>query len=425
MKLLLTSLLMATLSLGAMPISRALEKPSAAAHAVNALGVDLLARGTAAGTNTVLSPYSIQSALAMTYAGAAGDTRSQMTRVLHYPEDETALHQSFGELRTALEMLSAKPVEQAPAGAKAGGGTAQPVQLAVANRLFGQQGYKFRPPFLELVERTYGAPLQSMDFIGNANAERVKINNWVEEQTKQRITDLIPGNALTSDSRLVLVNAIHLKAPWAREFPARATQPLPFHLKNGDPVKVDTMQRTGKMGYAKLDGFQAVTVPYLGGELHLLVLLPETRDGLAALEAKLTPELLAACASPTLTEIELSLPKFKLEPPVFKLAETLRSLGMTHAFDDPKGSANFDRMAPRTPKDYLMISEVFHKTYMTLDEKGTEAAAATAVTMTRSTSLIEPTTPVAVRVDHPFLFAIQHRSSGTCLFLGRLCDPRE
>jgi serpin B len=223
----------------------------------------------------------------------------------------------------------------------------------------------------------------------------------------------------------VLVNAIHLKAPWAREFPARATQPLPFHLKNGDPVKVDTMQRTGKMGYAKLDGFQAITVPYLGGELHLLVLLPETRDGLAALEAKLTPELLAACAPSTLTEIELSLPKFKLEPPVFKLAETLRSLGMTHAFDDPKGSANFDRMAPRTPKDYLMISEVFHKTYMTLDEKGTEAAAATAVTMTRSTSLIEPTTPVAVRVDHPFLFAIQHRSSGTCLFLGRLCDPRE
>ena len=231
MKLLLTSLLMATMSLGAMPISRALEKPSAAAHAVNALGVDLLARGAAAGTNTVLSPYSIQSALAMTYAGAAGDTRSQMTGVLHYSEDEGALHQSFGELRTALEMLSAKPVEQAPAGAKAGGGTAQPIQLTVANRLFGQQGYQFRPPFLELVERTYGAPLQSMDFIGNANAERVKINNWVEEQTKQRITDLIPGNALTSDSRLVLVNAIHLKAPWAREFPARATQPLPFHLK--------------------------------------------------------------------------------------------------------------------------------------------------------------------------------------------------
>jgi serine protease inhibitor len=168
-----------------------------------------------------------------------------------------------------------------------------------------------------------------------------------------------------------------------------------------------------------------VTIPYIGGEVQFLILLPHETNGLAALEAKLTPELLALGANPGMADVILHLPKFKLEPPLIKLGKALKSLGMKSAFDQPSGSADFDRMAPRKPDDYLYISEVFHKTFLALDEKGTEAAAATAVAMMRATAvLMEKPAPVVVRVDHPFLFAIQHRRSGACLFWGRLTDPR-
>ncbi len=158
--------------------------------------------------------------------------------------------------------------------------------------------------------------------------------------------------------------------------------------------------------------------------MQLLVLLPDAKDGLAAMEAKLTSGILAASANPENLEVELYLPKFKMEPPVMALAKTLTSLGMASAFDKPQGSANFERMAPRKADAYLYISEVFHKTFLALDEKGTEAAAATAVVMVRATSVIEEPKPVAVRVDRPFLFAIQHRASGACIFIGRVTDPR-
>ena len=142
------------------------------------------------------------------------------------------------------------------------------------------------------------------------------------------------------------------------------------------------------------------------------------------MEAKLTPEVLASCANPGKSELQLYLPKFKMEPPLFKLGKVLRSLGMLTAFDQPKGSANFDRLAPRKPEEYLFISEIFHKTFLALDEKGTEAAAATAVVMALAAAMVEKPKPIEVRVDHPFLFAIQHRPSGACLFLGRASDPR-
>ncbi len=420
----LTSLCVTVLSLGCPLLTSAAGNPSEAAQSVNALGLDLMAKGTTADANALLSPYSIQSALAMTYAGAAGDTRGEMAKVLHYPADEPAMHQSFTALQKALEAVAKSTAERA-ANARKFGGSAEPVVLTVANRLFGQQGYEFRQPFLDLVKDGYGAPLQAMDFINKAPQERLKINGWVEDQTHQRIRDLIPQDGLTRDTRLVLVNAIYMKAPWAELFEVAATQPQPFEVKGKESAKVPTMRRTGHMGYAKRDGYQVVTVPYTGGEIQLLVLLPDAKDGLAALEAKLTPEILGGCAKPGTAELELYLPKFKLEPPLFKMGEVLRKLGMLSAFDQPKGSANFDRMAPRKPDDYLCISEVFHKTFMALDEKGTEAAAATAVAMMKATAImIDKPKPVEVRVDRPFLFAIQHAPSGACLFLGRVSDPR-
>ncbi len=399
----------------------AVESASPAAHAVNALGLDLLKSPGNHG-NALLSPYSIQSALAMTFAGAAGQTREEMARVLHFLGEEAELHRSFAALRQALEDAHKKSAEGAE-GARKYGGPGEPVTLTVANRLFGQQGHEFRQPFLELTRDTYGAPFQPMDFLRNAAAARLEINSWVEAQTRQRIRELIPPDGIDRDTRLVLVNAIYLKAPWAQAFSTNLTRLLPFHV-NGGLVMSPTMERRERFGYAQRDGYRVVTVPYSGGEIQFLILLPDAVDGLAELEAKLTPQLLASAASPDTADVKLQLPKLKLEPPLMRLSEALSGLGMKSAFDKPQGSANFDRMAPRKPEDYLKISEVFHKTFLELDEKGTEAAAATAVVMMRIASLAgETPKPIEVRVDRPFLFAIQHRPSGACLFLGRVTNP--
>ncbi len=398
--------------------------PAVAAQAVNALGLELLARGTAADDNALLSPYSIQTALAMTFAGAAGDTRAEMAKVLHYPGEEATLHRSFAALHRALEEVARQTAARAEK-ARERGGPSEPVVLTVANRLFGQGGYAFRGPFLSLVKDTYQAPFQPLDFARDPLAATREINGWVEQQTRQRIRDLVPPDGLDKDTRLVLVNAIYLKAPWAEEFSASATQPRPFHVKGGAARDVPTMVRQAQFGYSRRNGFSAVTIPYSGGEVQFLILLPDRTDGLAGLEAKATPELLADCAKLEPTDVILYLPKFRIEPPLFRLGKVLQSLGMRSAFDQAQGTADFDRMAARKADDYLCIWEVFHKTFLALDERGTEAAAATAVVMARVTAMVgEKPKPVEMRVDHPFLFAIQHRPSGACLFLGRITEPR-
>jgi serpin B len=185
------------------------------------------------------------------------------------------------------------------------------------------------------------------------------------------------------------------------------------------------MQKRDKhFGYAKREGYTAVSLPYTGDDLQFLVLLPDDVNGLHALESQLTSETLAECAKLQTREVDLHMPKFKIEPPTIALAEKFEALGMKTAFNKPAGSANFDRMAPRKPNDYLYISQVFHKTFIAVDEKGTEAAAATAVAMMAGTALIQRPPPVEVRIDRPFIYAIQHVPSGVCLFLGRVTDPR-
>jgi serpin B len=404
------------------PIAASAASP--AAQSVNALGFELLTKSGESQANALLSPYSIQSALAMTFAGAAGETRAEMGRVLHYTGDEGELHRSFAALQRALDEVQRTTAERA-SNALRRGGPSEPVVLTVANRLFGQQGYDFRENFLGVVRDNYGAPFQPMDFLHQAPAARLEINSWVENQTRQRIRDLIPPNGVDRETQLVLVNAIYVKAPWAEEFSSQATKPQPFHVQGGAAQEVPTMFAQKRLGYSRREGYSVVTIPYSGGEVQFVVLLPDAPDGLAELEAKVTPEVLASCANAGSSELLLYLPRFKLEPPLMKLGQMLRGLGMKSAFDNPRGSANFDRMAPRKPDDYLFISEVFHKTFLALDEKGTEAAAATAVIMARPTSaVIEKPKPVEVRVDRPFVFAIQHRTSGACLFLGRVTDPR-
>jgi serine protease inhibitor len=394
-----------------------------AAAAINAIGIDLLHQTGRSDANALLSPYSIETALTMTYAGAEGKTREEMARVLHLRGDEATVNGSFAALQRTMEEIVQRSTAAAEQ-AKKYGGTQDPILLAVANRLFGEKDYNFRPPFLELLKTNYHAPFEAMDFVRESAGATKTINDWVAEQTKQRIRDLIPSGALDRLTRLVLVNALYFKAPWESRFSESATQPLPFHAGGGNPVDVPTMMIQKSFGYAQTNGGTIVTIPYRGRELQFLIILPDDVNGLAKVEAALTAEQLADWANVPSAEVKLYLPKFKIEPPTLPLGEALQTLGMTTAFDKPQGSANFDRMAPRRPDDYLYISRVFHKTFMSMDEKGTEAAAATAVAMARASAIMRPPEPVEVKVDHPFIFAIQHRASGACLFLGHVANPR-
>ena len=395
-----------------------------AANATNQLGVDLHRELAHGDENLCLSPYSIQSALAMTFAGADGETKTEMARVLHYPNDGDAIHASFAALQGSLDEMTKKTAQIAEQSKKKSG-PSEPITLSIANRLFAQSGYDFRDPFRDLVKKFYGAPFETLDFKKDPEAARAYINKWVAEQTRDKIRDLIPFGGIRELTRLVLANAIYLKAPWASEFNDAMTKPKQFHVRGGASIDVPMMEQQKTLGYAKREGFTAVSVPYSGSELQFVILLPDEVNGLAKLESKLNADMLAQCAKLQPQDVDLELPKFKFEPPTIPLADNLKALGMKTAFDDPQGSANFDKMSPRRPDNYLAISNVFHKTFIAVDEKGTEAAAATAVVMMELTARREiPKEPIHVKVDRPFVYAIQHVPSGACSFIGRVTDPR-
>ena len=427
-----------------------------ATSATNRLGLELF-HLAAAGTpddNVLLSPYSIQTALAMTYAGADGDTRAEMARVLHFPPDDAPLADSFGALRDALDqsVLNSNAVaehnqavvrqnyndllrladgatsrgEKVPPAitqrmAELAARLTPPSELHLANRLYGQTGFAFREPFLALIKNGYAASLETVDFKTGAEPARVRINTWVEQQTHQKIPNLIPAGGVDGDTRLVLVNALYFKMPWKNVFTKGATTDRPFQARGTEPVGVPTMRGKANFGYAKRVGYTAVTLPYLGGDLQFLILLPDDPAGVNELATRITPELLRDCAKLEPNgDIILFLPKFRLEPPAIPLRGSLTVLGLETAFNRTR--ANFNRMAPPQPDTPLSLADVFHKTYLALDEEGTEAAAATSVAF--GVLSLGALAPPEVHVDHPFIFAIQHRESGACLFLGRVTDPR-
>ncbi len=393
-----------------------------AATATNEVGVAVYRKLAAGEANLCLSPYSIEMALAMTFAGADGETRAEMARVLHLAEGNNDAA-SFAALQYSLQQIGATTAELIEQ-SKKNGGSGEPITFNIANRLFAQKGYAFRQAFLSLVKENYGGEFEAIDFVADPAAAAGRINNWVMDQTRGRIRNLVPENALNKLTRLVLANALYLKAPWAEPFSESTTQPEGFHVRGGAPVNVPTMRKTAQFGYAKGKGYTAVSLPYLGRDLQFLILLPDEIDGLRGVESRLGANVLADCARLRTQDVDLHLPRFKIEPPTVSLAETFQALGMKTAFDIPRGSANFDRMAPRKPNDYLYISNIFHKTFIAVDEKGTEAAAATAVVMMRATGMpVAKPTPIEVKVDRPFLYAIQHVPSGACLFLGRVTDP--
>lgn len=399
-----------------------------AASATNAVGLDLYRQLAAAGPgqNLIISPYSIESALGLAYAGADGVTRSEMAQALRLPFDNAQLQSGFAALRNALQLSADQSIAPANARTRAGLPT-DAIAWQVANRLFGQQGYAFRDSFLTLMQDGFAAPFQTLDFVTAAESARLTINAWVDQQTQHKILDLIPVGGVNRDTRLVLVNALYLKASWATQFERPATLPRAFHFTPGSSSDVPTMQLTTDLGYAAGDGFTVVALDYLGGGLQFVIVLPDASQTVDSVAARLTPAHFAQWANlkrDSTKKVALYLPKFKVAAGTVPLGPALRALGMKSAFDVPEGSANFAGIAPRQPDNYLKISEVFHQTYVAVDEEGTEAAAATAVVIASVTSVMPTDPPVEVHVDRPFLFAIQDRASGACLFLGRITNPQ-
>lgn len=348
--------------------------------------------------NLAISPTSISVALGMTYGGARGEAARQMATVLHFDDVEGDVHVPFG----ALVQRFNDP-----------GRTAY--ELRMANRLFGEQSAAFHAPFRALTRDRYGAELQPVDFIGNPDGSRQIINHWVERQTHDRIRDLLPEGSIDTMARLVLTNAVYFKGRWQHEFDPEATFDAGFELAGGQTVQVPTMHQSAVLGYGRVGDVEVLRMPYTGGDMAMYVILPQ-RGGLEALEREMSVDRIASWLSaPRDTEIDVSLPRFQVDPPEsIPLSRALISMGMTLPFD---GAADFGLMADIRP---LYIQEVFHKAFVLVNEEGTEAAAATAVVMrTESASM----TPSFV-ADHPFLFVIRDLSTGSLLFMGRVTDPR-
>ncbi len=296
--------------------------------------------------------------------------------------------------------------------------------LRTANRLFGRAGFGFRQPFLSLLREKYGTTLEAMDFARDpAGAARI-INDWVSERTEGKILDVISPDVMNELTRLVLVNAIYLKAEWENRFAKEATKLETFYVRGQSPEKVPTMYQLASFGHRKESDFRVVALPYIGNEVQFLILLPDARDGLAEMEKGVTRDLLMACRQLPPSAVHLFLPKFELDTPVYELSEVMKDFGLKQAFDEPCGAANFEGIAPREGNDYLKLSNLLHRAYIKVNEKGTGAAAATVANMVLGGLVELPPEPIEVRVDRPFLFAIQHKASGACLFIGRVVDPR-
>jgi serine protease inhibitor len=351
--------------------------------------------------NLFFSPYSISTALAMTYAGARGDTEKQMSRVLHFDSTQGRVHSSFGELQRQLKEAEKQ----------------QGIQLNIANALWAQKGHPFLPAFLNIARGEYQANVNQADFVTGAETARGEINQWVAQQTKDKIQDILPTGSVTEATRLVLANAIYFKGVWAKQFNKDETTSQPFHLTTSRQADVPLMHHLDEVRYMENSDFQAVELPYKTGQLSMVILLPRRLDGCGDLENQLSPTLLSSSLGQMKKQkVEIFLPRFQLESR-FKLNDALAVMGMPDAFG---ATADFSGMD--AARD-LYISGVFHKAWGEVNEEGTEAAAATAVTIDKLAAMQPVRPPPIFRADHPFIFFIRDTRSGSLLFVGRLADP--
>ena len=388
------------------------DKAAAALAGGNeAFAFSLYSRLAGTGGNLFFSPFSVSAALAMTMAGARGNTRAEMAALLALSDPDEKLHPAFGRLIENLNTRKYKGrwEEDPDAGRK-------PFELVVANSLWGRKGYPFEDSFRKLAAASYGAGLVETDFDSDPETARLEINSWVEDKTAKKIKDLLAQGSVTELTRLVLVNAVYFKAAWEEPFEKSATAEGIFHVSDSAAVKAQFMRLTKTFKYGKTRGVEILSMPYIGRDLAMLVLLPDQASGMAGLEKDLQPEKLAALLRALKWEdVEVSLPKFKIESS-FNLNKTLQEMGMKDAFNP--ASADFSGMA-KTGEIFVGI--VLHKAFVDVNEEGTEAAAATAVSMEGESA--DEVKPIVFRADRPFLFVLRDEKTSSILFMGRVADP--
>ncbi len=351
--------------------------------------------------NQFMSPFSVWAALSMTSEGAAGSTLKLLSKALGLPQ-ATVLHAGLAELSRALARADA------------------PYALAVANAIWPEKSSNINPEFLATIQKVYHGASTPMDFIGQTEASRQKINAWVEKQTNNRIKDLIPAGAIDSDTRLVLTNAIFFKGKWKQEFDKKFTQEQPFFLEDGKQVKAQLMllpnDEEAQLRYTEMDGIQALQLPYKGDDLSMVILLP-ARGAMSKLEKGLdAAQWNKINDAMDEQQVNVWLPRFKMEIGG-SIKSSLEAMGLTPMFQD----ADFSRMF--IGGDDLIVSDVIHKAFVEVNEEGTEAAAATAVIMKTESASMHTETIYDFRADHPFIFMIQHNASKSILFMGKVMNP--
>ncbi|KAL7373719.1 hypothetical protein ABVT39_013319 [Epinephelus coioides] len=354
--------------------------------------------------NIFFSPFSISSALAMVMLGSGGNTAAQMSECLKTKDTKDDVHAGFAQLLSAVNKADA------------------PYALSVANRLYGEQSYKFVEDFLEKTRKHYNAELESVDFRSSSEAARVNINSWVLEKTQGKIKDVLAKGVVDNMTRLVLVNAIYFKGHWNKQFKVDSTRDAQFRLNKNDTKPVKMMHQKSKfpLTYIPEANCQVLEMPYKGKELSMLIFLPNVMEdsstGLEKLEKELTYENFVEWSRPDMMdeiEVTVELPRFKMEEN-YDLKNVLISMGMVDAFDMAR--SDFSGMSPAND---LVLSKVVHKAFVEVNEEGTEAAAATAAIMMLRCAIM----PATFIADHPFLFFIRHNPSMSVLFAGRYCSP--
>jgi len=353
--------------------------------------------------NIFYSPYSISVALAMTYAGARGETAQQMADTLQFMLEQDRLHPAFNWLDAEL----------ASRGKGAEGQDGEDFRLNIVNAIWGQKDYEFLSDFLDVLAENYGAGLRILDFITETEASRLAINQWVSDQTEGRIEDLIPQGEIDALTRLVLTNAIYFNAAWKYRFNEDMTADGLFYLLDGGQETVPMMKQTELFNYTEGEVYQAVELLYDGSELSMVILLPASGNFEAFEEGLQAQQVDAIINDLQDTQVALTMPKFEFDSE-FSLKDTLAGMGMPIALSS---DADFSGM---TGNPELFISDVFHKAFVSVDESGTEAAAATAV-IGKLTAVPEP--PVEVTIDRPFIFLIRDIETGAILFVGRVMNP--
>lgn len=368
------------------------------------LTYDLFSTTAQEGENFTVSTLSIRTAFALVYAGAKGQTETEMADVLYFDPNQSAFHDAMNALDLALasRAMAADPAQSLEA-----------VELSQANAFWGQVGYPWESAYLDTLAINYGAGIEALDFQESPEPSRLTINDWVEGRTKDRIKDLLPAGSIKPDTVAVLTNALYFKAPWAAPFERSLTGPDSFGLEGGSSVSVDFMRGMEDMSYATGSGWTAVEIPFRGRELSMVFIVPDAQTFGSfeqALDASTLTSIVAAL-QPGL--VELALPKFEFETS-FTLKQALKDLGMPTPF-----SADAD-LSGMMSRGGLFIDEAFHKTFVAIDEKGAEAAAATAIVV-GETSL--PVPDLQLKIDRPFFFMIRDRLTDTWLFFGRVLDP--